>query len=164
MAVRSPSLIISSWPSSVFCCRVAFLTVNCRLLVATILAPEVPLNESLTCARTSFSPHNYCWAMSMRCSPVGRVSTTYLWIMNEGTAFAVGRQLASRGILETFDDGLGGPISCGFITYPKKGVSNRFPRAIVTDDQRQRGMKLYGLASGVIKRPNTIRCRSVSSR
>lgn len=54
--VRSLWLTIRSCPSRVFCDRRVFFTVSCKDLVQTILAPFVFWKESLTCAKTSFSP------------------------------------------------------------------------------------------------------------
>lgn len=52
----------------------------------------------------------------------------YLGIMDEGSSFAVWRQLTCRSILETFNDG-------------------SFTGTIVTNDERQRGVELDGFTN-----------------
>lgn len=57
-----------------------------------------------------------------------RGGEVYLGIVDESPSFAVWRQFTCRSILETFDDG-------------------RFTGAVVTNNQRQRGVELDGLTN-----------------
>lgn len=67
--------------------------------------------------------------------------------MDEGTALAVGRELAGGGIFETFDDGLPGARTCQLRPGPRpnKTRTHCLPRTVVTDDQGQRTVKGDGL-------------------
>jgi hypothetical protein len=77
--------------------------------------------------------------------------------MDESAAFAVRGEVAGGRILETLDDRLE-CVSLGRMALA--GSSNwlsayRFSRSIVTDDQCERSMKLYGLAARVIEGANS---------
>ena len=56
MVFFSPSLTILILPSRVLTVRVFFLTVSCRFRVHTMRAPFAEVKDTLTWARTSFSP------------------------------------------------------------------------------------------------------------
>lgn len=69
--------------------------------------------------------------------------------MNKGSALAIRRKLASRSIFETFNNRLD---RCQFRSRKYRfDPTDRFPRSIIPDNQRQRRVKLDCFAASVVE-------------
>ena len=75
----------------------------------------------------------------------------YLWIMDESSTLAIGRQISRGDVFQTFDNGLvksaGAHLEFWFFTYS-------LSRAVESDDESQRSMELDRLAPGVVEGPD----------